>query len=87
MKGVEELRKPACRPIAFAVAGAGAGTLVERDPQIPSLLESLVDPLSRGDRIAIADGPARAPAPLADELTGRQTPVSHTKVAHLAAGQ
>jgi hypothetical protein len=54
-----------------------------RDPKLPGLLESLVEPLARGDPESPLRWTCKSTRTLAQELTGHRHPVSHEKVAQL----
>ena len=82
-KGIRELDGTAVPPERIRRAGAGRQKLVTRDPQLPSLLESLVEPLSRGDPESPLRWTCKSTRVLADKLTTRDHPISHEKVAQL----
>jgi hypothetical protein len=63
--------------------GGGRRTLVELDPELPTALESLVDPLSRGDPESPLRWTSKSTRALAAELTDQDHPVSHEKVAQI----
>jgi len=86
MKGVQELRGPALPRDRIRRSGGGRRAVVVRDPQMPGLLESLVEPLSRGDPESPLRWTCKSTRTLADELTDRQHQVSHQKVAQLLRG-
>ena len=86
MKGVQELRGPALPPDRIRRSGGGRRAVVVRDPEMPGLLESLVEPLSRGDPESPLRWTCKSTRTLADELTDRQHQVSHQKVAQLLRG-
>ena len=86
MKGVQELRGPALPPDRIRRSGGGRRAVVVRDPQMPGLLESLVEPLSRGDPESPLRWTCKSTRTLADELTDRKHQVSHQKVAQLLRG-
>jgi hypothetical protein len=54
-----------------------------RDPRLTEVLDVLVEPLSRGDPESPLRWTCKSTRLLADELTGRQHPISHEKVAQL----
>lgn len=86
MKGVQELSGPALPPDRIRRSGGGRRAVVVRDPQMPGLLESLVEPLSRGDPESPLRWTCKSTRTLADELTDRKHQVSHQKVAQLLRG-
>ena len=64
-------------------AGGGRKPLVERDRALVGVLESLVEPLARGDPESPLRWTCKSTRTLAQELTGRQHPISHETVARL----
>jgi len=54
-----------------------------RDPKLTEVLDVLVEPLSRGDPESPLRWTCKSTRLLAGELTGRQHPISHEKVAQL----
>jgi hypothetical protein len=83
MKGIRELDAPALPVQCIRRSGGGRPSLVRQDPQLPDLLELLVEPLARGDPESPLRWTCKSTRTLADELTGRQHPISHEKVAQL----
>jgi hypothetical protein len=82
-KGISELGE---RPLAedrIRRPGGGRKKLEARDPKLPGLLESLVEPLARGDPESPLRWTCKSTRTLARELTGRKHPISHEKVAQL----
>lgn len=67
-------------------AGGGRKALVARDPTLPGVLESLVEPLARGDPESPLRWTCKSTRTLAQELTRRNHPISHEKVAQLLRG-
>ena len=63
--------------------GAGRPRLVTRDPDLPRILESMVEPVTRGDPESPLRWTCKSTRALAKELTTRRHPVSHEKVAQL----
>jgi hypothetical protein len=82
-KGINELVEPALPEDRIRRSGGGRRKLTERDPKLPSLLESLVEPLARGDPESPLRWTCKSTRTLAQELTGCQHPISHEKVAQL----
>ncbi len=85
-KGIRELVE---RPLAedrVRRSGGGRKKLTERDPKLPALLESLVEPLTRGDPESPLRWTCKSTRTLAWELTSRKHPISHEKVAQLLRG-
>lgn len=82
-KGISELGE---RPLAtdrVRRSGGGRKKLAERDPKLTGVLESLVEPLARGDPESPLRWTCKSTRTLARELTGRKHPISHEKVAQL----
>lgn len=82
-KGMKEL---ANRPLAedrIRRPGGGRKKLTHQDPKLPFLLESLVEPSTRGDPESPLRWTCKSTRTLARELTGRRHPISHEKVAQL----
>lgn len=82
-KGISELGE---RPLAadrVRRSGGGRKKLAVRDPKLTGLLESLVEPLARGDPESPLRWTCKSTRTLARELTGRKHPISHEKVAQL----
>jgi hypothetical protein len=67
-------------------AGGGRKPLVARDRALPGVLESLVEPLARGDPESPLRWTCKSTRTLAQELTRRKHPISHEKVAQLLRG-
>ena len=66
--------------------GAGRPKLVAYDPGLPRALESLVEPLARGDPESPLRWTCKSTRALAAELADQNHPVSHEKVAQLLRG-
>lgn len=82
-KGLQELDEP---PLpAGRVRRPGAGRLLIElvDPELPSLLEALVDPLTRGDLQSPLRWTTKGTRALAAALTAQHHPISHETVAQL----
>jgi hypothetical protein len=80
-KGIRELGE---KPIAagrIRRPGGGRPTLLVRDPELPQALETLVEPLARGDPQSPLRGTCKSTRTLATELSRQDHPVSHEKVA------
>lgn len=61
--------------------GGGRPRLAVQDPRLPGVLESLVEPLARGDPESPLRWTCKSTRTLARELTVRRHPISHEKVA------
>jgi hypothetical protein len=86
MKGIQELDAPALAPERIRHAGGGRRSLIQHDPQLPALLEALVEPLTRGDPESPLRWTCKSTRTLADELAGQRPRISHEKVAQLLRG-
>ncbi len=64
-------------------SGGGRPSLVQLDPELPTALESLVEPLTRGDPETPLRWTCKSTRALAEELAKQNHPVSHEKVAQL----
>jgi hypothetical protein len=82
-KGVRELREAPLPAGRIRRAGAGRPRLEVRDPALPEALESLVEPLTRGDPESPLRWTCKSTRRLAAELAARRHTVSHEKVAQL----
>ena len=82
-KGISELAEPPLAAERIRRMGGGRWRITVRDPKLPGLLESLVEPLTRGDPESPLRWTCKSTRTLAQELTGRQHPISHEKVAQL----
>lgn len=82
-KGVQELTAAPLPAGRLRRPGAGRPPLVKRDPDLLQALESLVEPLTRGDPESPLRWTCKSTRALAVELTGQGHPVSHEKVAQL----
>ena len=83
IKGIGELSAPPLPEERIRRSGGGRWRLVVRDPKLPGLLDSLVEPLARGDPESPLRWTCKSTRTLAGELTGREHPISHEKVAQL----
>jgi Rhodopirellula transposase DDE domain len=80
-KGIRELGE---KPIAagrIRRVGGGRHTLLVSDPELPRALETLVEPLARGDPQSPLRWTCKSTRTLAAELSRQDHPVSHEKVA------
>ena len=80
-KGIRDLDKKPIAPGRIRCPGAGRHKLVVHDPGLPSALETLVEPLTRGDPQSPLRWTCKSTRTLATELTRQKHPVSHVKVA------
>jgi hypothetical protein len=63
--------------------GGGRSRVLELDPELPKVLERLVEPLTRGDPESPLRWTCKSTRTLAAELSARDHPVSHETVAQL----
>jgi Rhodopirellula transposase DDE domain len=82
-KGLEELAEPPLPPGRVRRPGGGRPALVARDPDLPSRLEALVEPLTRGDPESPLRWTSKSTRALAAELAAQHHRISHEKVAQL----
>jgi hypothetical protein len=81
--GIKELKEPVLPEGRVRRPGGGRKKLLVQDPKLPSVLESLVEPLARGDPESPLRWTCRSTRTLAWELRRRKHPISHEKVAQL----
>ena len=81
--GVRELRAAPLAAHRIRRAGGGQHRLEVTDPALPGVLESLVEPLARGDPESPLRWTCKSSRTLAGELTDRHHEISHEKVAQL----
>ena len=82
-KAIKELQDTPITEGRIRRSGGGRRPLAERDPGLTDALESLVEPLTRGDPESPLRWTCKSTRTLARELTGDQHPISHEKVAQL----
>ena len=82
-KGISELNLEPLEIGRIRRPGAGRPTLHVIDPALPDNLESLVEPLTRGDPQSPLRWTCKSTRTLAMELTAAKHPVSHEKVAQM----
>src|SRR3989441_10038882 len=82
-KGISELAEPPLPEERIRRAGGGRWKLVVRDPKLVEGLDSLVEPLARGDPESPLRWTCKSTRTLAGELARRKHPASHEKVAQL----
>jgi len=82
-KGIRELDLPPLPEDRIRRSGGGRRQLVVLYPKLRGRLESLVEPLSRGDPESPLRWTCKSTRILAGELTDGKHPVSHQKVAQL----
>ena len=82
-KGLHELEEAPLVPGRVRRPGAGRPSLLSSDPDLPIILDGLVEPLARGDPESPLRWTSKSTRTLAAELTAQRHPVSHEKVAQL----
>ena len=82
-KGMEELGHPPLETGRTRRPGGGRPTLLRLDPDLPRMLEGLVEPLARGDPESPLRWTCKSTRNLAKRLLRQKHNVSHTKVAQL----
>jgi hypothetical protein len=85
-KALRELDEPPLDPGRIRRPGGGRPSLVTLDPNLPDILEGLVEPLARGDPQSPLRWTIKSTRTLASVLTAQHHPVSHEKVAQLLRG-
>ena len=80
-KGIRELGEEPVAAGRIRRPGGGRHTLLVRDPKLPRVLETLVEPLARGDPQSPLRWTCKSTRTLAAELARQHHPVSHEKVA------
>jgi len=82
-KAIRELQDAPIAEGRIRRSGGGRRQLAEQDPGLTEALESLVEPLTRGDPESPLRWTCKSTRTLARELTGARHPISHEKVAQL----
>ena len=82
-KGIRELKVKPMPAERIRRPGAGRPTLLKQDPDLSRVLESLVEPLARGDPQSPLRWTCKSTRALASELRSQKHPVSHEKVAQM----
>lgn len=80
-KGTREINGEPLPAGRIRCPGAGRPRHETRDPALPGVLESLVEPLARGDPQSPLRWTCKSTRALATELTRKKHPISHEKVA------
>jgi hypothetical protein len=86
-KGIKEIAEGMALPGRIRREGGGRKKITERDPQLIEALDRLIEPETRGDPESPLRWTCKSTRSLAVELTHRQHPVSHEKVAQLLRAQ
>jgi len=82
-KAIKELQDTPIAEGRIRRPGGGRRPLAELDPGLTKALESLVEPLTRGDPMSPLRWTCKSTRTLARELTHAEHPISHEKVAQL----
>jgi hypothetical protein len=82
-KGIRELENEPYAIGRIRRPGAGRPQLVALNPQLPQLLEGLVEPLTRGDPESPLRWTCKSTRTLAAEMSAQHHPLSHEKVAQV----
>jgi len=82
-KAIQELDASPLTPGRIRRAGGGRPSLVAIDPELPTALEMLVEPLTRGDPESPLRWTSKSTRVLAMELAANYRSISHEKVAQL----
>ncbi len=85
-KGIRELAAAPLPGDRVRRVGGGRWRLERHDPGLAGVLESLVEPLTRGDPESPLRWTCKSTRVLAGELTRRRHPLSHEKVAQMLRG-
>jgi hypothetical protein len=85
-KGLQDLEAAPLATGRIRQPGGGRPSLQRLDPDLPSKLEALVEPLSCGDPESPLRWTCKSTRTLAAELTKRRQAISHEKVAQLLRG-
>ena len=80
-KGMRELGQEPLPAGRIRRPGGGRRRLLVHDPELPRMLESLVEPLARGDPESPLRWTCKSTRVLAAELSRQHHPLSHEKVA------
>ena len=80
-KGISELTGTPLSTERVRRKGGGRPRLEVHDPELPKLVEALVEPLTRGDPESPLRWTCKSTRTLAGELVWRKHPISHMKVA------
>ncbi|MHB9009442.1 MAG: ISAzo13 family transposase [Limisphaerales bacterium] len=82
-KAIKELQAAPIAEGRIRRPGGGRRPLTRRDPGLSDALDSLVEPLTRGDPMSPLRWTCKSTRTLARELTAAEHPLSHEKVAQL----
>ena len=80
-KGIRELDEQPIDAGRIRRPGGGRYNLLVHDPELPRVLETLVEPLTRGDPQSPLRWTCKSTRTLAEELVRQNHPISHEKVA------
>ena len=86
-KGIRELETGESRPGRIRRPGAGRKRITEFDPELVERLEAMIEEETRGDPESPLRWTCKSTRAIAESLTRRHHPVSHTKVAQILHDQ
>lgn len=86
LKGLRDLDVQPLPAGRIRRSGGGRSSILKRDPNLPQVLEKLVEPLTRGDPESPLRWTCKSTRTLAAKLRARKHPVSHETVAQLLRG-
>jgi Rhodopirellula transposase DDE domain len=86
LKGLRDLVVQPLTAGRIRRSGGGRSSILKRDPDLPQVLEKLVEPLTRGDPESPLRWTCKSTRTLAAELRARKHPVSHETVAQVLRG-
>lgn len=82
-KGIQEIEAGVTWPGRIRRPGGGRKPITQSDPQLVHRLEAMIEETTRGDPESPLRWTCKSTRAIADALTRRQHPVSHTKVAQI----
>ena len=82
-KGIREIEAGVTWPGRIRRPGGGRKPITQSDPQLVHKLEAMIEETTRGDPESPLRWTCKSTRALADALTRRRHPVSHTKVAQI----
>lgn len=86
-KGIQELEAGTTLEGRIRRPGGGRKPITESDPKLVAWLEAMIDEQTRGDPESPLRWTCKSTRTIADALTRRKHPVSHTKVAQILHAQ
>ena len=86
-KGIQEIEAGVTSGGRIRRPGGGRKPITESDPKLVDRLEAMIDEPARGDPESPLRWTCKSTRAIADDLTRRKHPVSHTKVAQILHDQ